>query len=391
MQKKYKIGLITYDKPHKKSIDLFFKLLSNNYTDITILVVPFKNYKIRNTKFKHRPSMTNIGKYGFSTLKSQYNLKIKKLKSIRDYDDLDVVLIGGSNILPSNLIIPNLIINCHSGLIPSVRGLDSFKWAIHDKEIIGNTLHYIDEYADMGKVIAQRITYVDKNDTLEGVAQRHYDSEIDMLSNFENLTNNGIYYVLPKKKIKKRMDNKTEEKIFKRFDEYKKNFKKLKLKFEKKFQSATIFHNFSNEVKNVSFGKNCTIVQPVNMYGCKLGNNVFIGPFVEITKGVKIGNDTRISSHSFLCELVKIGSKCFIAHGVMFINDTFSSGNLGGSVVNWKSTNIGNKVLIGTNSTILPVEIIEGCVIGAGSVVTKDCKIKGVYAGNPAKLIRKLK
>ena len=121
-----------------------------------------------------------------------------------------------------------------------------------------------------------------------------------------------------------------------------------------------------------------------------MGDNVFVGPFVEITKGVEIGNNTRISSHSFICELVLIGENCFIAHGVMFTNDLFKKGTLGGNASNWLTTNIGDKVLIGSNSTILPVKIISGCVIGAGSVVTKDCLIKGIYAGNPAKLLRKL-
>jgi acetyltransferase-like isoleucine patch superfamily enzyme len=145
-----------------------------------------------------------------------------------------------------------------------------------------------------------------------------------------------------------------------------------------------------NQIRKVKFGENCKIVEPVNLYECNLGNNVFVGPFVEITKGVTIGDHTRISSHSFLCELVSIGKNCFIAHGVMFTNDTFKNGKLGGSVENWKTTNIGDNVLIGSNATILPVEIISECVIGAGSVVTKDCKIKGVYAGNPAKLIKRL-
>ena len=145
-----------------------------------------------------------------------------------------------------------------------------------------------------------------------------------------------------------------------------------------------------NLIRDVSFGKNCKIIEPVNLYECNLGNNVFVGPFVEITKGVTIGDNTRISSHSFICELVSIGKNCFIAHGVMFTNDLFKNGKLGGSVENWFSTIIGDDVLIGSNSTILPVNIVSGCVIGAGSVVTRDCKIKGVYAGNPAKLLRKL-
>ncbi len=143
-------------------------------------------------------------------------------------------------------------------------------------------------------------------------------------------------------------------------------------------------------IKNVSLGNNVKIIEPTNIYGCKLGSNCFVGPFVEIQKNVIIGKNTRISSHSFICELVTIGNDCFIGHGVMFTNDLFKNGKLGGNVKNWKKTLIGNKVLIGSNATILPVTIVSGCVIGAGSVVTKNCKIKGIYAGNPAKLIRKL-
>ena len=145
-----------------------------------------------------------------------------------------------------------------------------------------------------------------------------------------------------------------------------------------------------SKIRKVKSGKNCKIVQPVNLYECELGDNVFVGPFVEITKGVSIGNNTRISSHSFICELVTIGENCFIGHGVMFTNDLFKNGKLGGSKKNWFKTKIENNVLIGSNATILPVKICKGSVIGAGSVVTKDIKVKGIYAGNPAKLLRKL-
>ena len=145
-----------------------------------------------------------------------------------------------------------------------------------------------------------------------------------------------------------------------------------------------------NLIRDVSFGKNCSIIEPVNLYECKLGDNIFVGPFVEIAKGVEIGNNTKISSHSYICELVTIGENCFIAHGVMFTNDLFKTGSLGGKKENWFKTNIEHNVLIGSNSTILPVNICSGTVIGAGSVVTKDINIKGIYAGNPAKLIRLL-
>ena len=144
------------------------------------------------------------------------------------------------------------------------------------------------------------------------------------------------------------------------------------------------------KTRDVKFGKNCKIIEPVNLYECELGNDVFIGPFVEITKGVKIGDGTRISTHTFICELVTIGKNCFVGHGVMFTNDLFKNGKLGGDKKNWFPTKIGNDVLIGSGSTILPVKFCDGAVIGAGSVVTKDINQKGIYAGNPAKIIRKL-
>ena len=143
-------------------------------------------------------------------------------------------------------------------------------------------------------------------------------------------------------------------------------------------------------IKNVSLGNNVKIIEPTNIYGCKLGSNCFVGPFVEIQKNVIIGKNTIISSHSFICELVKIGQNCFIGHGFFFTNDLFKNDKLNRKEKNWKKTNIGNNVLIGSNSTILPVKITSGCIIGAGSVVTKNLLIKGVYAGNPAKLLRKI-
>lgn len=145
----------------------------------------------------------------------------------------------------------------------------------------------------------------------------------------------------------------------------------------------------SAQIKDVDFGTNVKVVQPVNLYGCTIGDDCFIGPFVEIQKTVTIGNKTRVQSHSFICELVTIGSNCFIGHGVMFINDLFDSGGpAGGDKTKWKSTVIGDNVSIGSNATILPVSICDGVVIGAGAVVTKDITKKGIYAGNPARLMR---
>lgn len=145
------------------------------------------------------------------------------------------------------------------------------------------------------------------------------------------------------------------------------------------------------QIKDVAFGTNVKVVQPVNLYGCAIGDDCFIGPFVEIQRKVTIGKKNRIQSHSFICELVTIGDNCFIGHGVMFINDLFDTGGpAGGDQTKWKSTVIGNHVSIGSNATILPVSICDGVVIGAGAVVTKDISQKGIYAGNPARMIRSL-
>lgn len=146
------------------------------------------------------------------------------------------------------------------------------------------------------------------------------------------------------------------------------------------------------QIRDVKFGKNVKIVEPVNIYEAELGENCFVGPFVEIQKGVKIGANTRIQSHVFVCELVTIGENCFISHGAMFINDTFESGGpAGGDKSKWKSTNIGNNVSIGTNATIMPVSICDNVVIGAGAVVTKNISEPGIYAGNPARKLKDLK
>ena len=144
-------------------------------------------------------------------------------------------------------------------------------------------------------------------------------------------------------------------------------------------------------VRDISCGTNVTIIEPSNIYGCRLDNDVFVGPFVEIQKKVTIGERTRVQSHSFICELVTIGQDCFIGHGVMFINDTFSTGGPArGKVELWKSTEIGNNVSIGSNATIMPVKICNDVVIGAGAVVVKSIEQPGVYVGSPAKKIRDL-
>jgi acetyltransferase-like isoleucine patch superfamily enzyme len=146
------------------------------------------------------------------------------------------------------------------------------------------------------------------------------------------------------------------------------------------------------EIKaDVIFGRNVVVHRPSNLYGCEIGDDVMIGPFVEIQCGARVGRGSRIQSHCFICEMVSIGEDCFVSHGVMFVNDTFASG--GPARVDrtlWKSTVIGNGVSIGTGATILPVTVCANVVIGAGAVVTRNIDVPGIYAGNPARLLRRL-
>jgi acetyltransferase-like isoleucine patch superfamily enzyme len=144
-------------------------------------------------------------------------------------------------------------------------------------------------------------------------------------------------------------------------------------------------------IVDVVFGRNVRLVQPCNLYGCEIGDDCAIGPFVEIQRGVRIGARTKVQSHSFICELVEIGEDCFIGHGVMFTNDLFKGGGpAGGDRSLWQATRIGDRVSIGSSATILPVRICDGAVIGAGSVVTRDIDAPGIYAGTPARLLRPL-
>jgi acetyltransferase-like isoleucine patch superfamily enzyme len=142
-------------------------------------------------------------------------------------------------------------------------------------------------------------------------------------------------------------------------------------------------------IRNVQFGANVTVVEPVNIYDCAIGDASFVGPFVEIQRDVVIGKRCKIQSHAFICELVSIGDDCFISHGAKFINDPFAIGGPArGNRKLWRHTHVGNNVCIGTNATIMPVAICDRVVVGAGAVVTKPITESGIYVGNPARFLR---
>lgn len=138
--------------------------------------------------------------------------------------------------------------------------------------------------------------------------------------------------------------------------------------------------------RNCKLGKNVVIKEPVNIYGCEIGDNTFIGPFVEIQKGVTIGKNCRIQSHTFICENTFIGDNVFIGHGVMFTNDKYPKVNN----KKWEPeiTIVSDGVSIGSNATLLSVMIGENALVGAGSVVTKGVGPKTTVVGNPARELK---
>jgi len=138
--------------------------------------------------------------------------------------------------------------------------------------------------------------------------------------------------------------------------------------------------------KNVKLGREVKIPFPelVNLYGCTLGDDVFVGPFVEIQNDVEIENESRIQSHSFVCSKVRIGKKVFVSHGVTFINDRYPMRK---DSKDWEETIVEDEVVIGSNATILPCRIGKRALVGAGAVVIKDVPAGKIVSGNPARVI----
>ena len=138
-------------------------------------------------------------------------------------------------------------------------------------------------------------------------------------------------------------------------------------------------------IRDCVIGKGTKIWNFVNIYECEIGRDSMVGTFVEIQAGVKIGDRTRVQSHTFICEMVTVGNDVFVGHGVMFINDTMPPQP---DRNQWRSTTIEDGASIGSNVTILPVVVGRDAVVGAGATVTKDVPPGAVVAGCPARILR---
>jgi acetyltransferase-like isoleucine patch superfamily enzyme len=146
------------------------------------------------------------------------------------------------------------------------------------------------------------------------------------------------------------------------------------------------------QLNNVEFGKNVVVHPFTNLYGCSVGDNTRIGPFVEVQRGAVIGSNCKIQSHTFICDGVTLEDEVFVGHGVMFVNDKFphattDTGELQ-TDADWTllQTRVERGAAIGSGAVILGgLTIGAGSLVGAGAVVTRDVAPGATVAGNPAK------
>lgn len=220
-----RIGLITYDTPHLKTEQLLAALWVRGERELTLLGLPFRPRPQRPVRFAHRPEMAE-GAHP-AELAAHFDLPWMPLPDAAVLPaGFDVLLVAGAGLLPAEVIREVPIVNAHPGLIPAVRGLDSFKWAIHDQMPLGNTLHLIDEAIDAGRHLAAVRTPVLASDTIERLARRHYALELELLANFARHLREpeAAPSDLPVRPSRKRMPVEDEERMLDAFDAYKARF-----------------------------------------------------------------------------------------------------------------------------------------------------------------------
>ena len=217
------VTIITYDSSHSKTADIFFQLRGDGEVEISFLLVPFTKRPDRDVLLNHRPDQF-VGPR-IRDIADYYGLNIWEYNDRAEaVSQSDYLIIGGANLLEPELANCGKIINGHAGLIPLVRGLDAFKWAILNSAPIGNTLHFIDEHADAGSVIHQELTPLFYDDTLESFAERHYKIEICMLARFSDYLKRGRKLDHPVMQPKKRMPLELEREMIAAFPAYRQKY-----------------------------------------------------------------------------------------------------------------------------------------------------------------------
>jgi phosphoribosylglycinamide formyltransferase-1 len=218
------VALITYDCPHLKTEQVFTALLRKDYR-YAFYALPFKARNKRDPLFQHRPEQSEA--VAPRVLAAKHGIPYTVCESDREIPgSADVHLILGAGILSAECVAGKRVINCHPGIIPASRGLDSFKWAILEMKPLGVTLHYIDERVDEGEVIAVQGTEVYESDTLATLARRHYENEIDILARFDEFLEapRNPFADLARGEARMRMPREKEQQLIDAAPEYVKSY-----------------------------------------------------------------------------------------------------------------------------------------------------------------------
>lgn len=219
-----KLGIITYNFPHLKTEQVMLRLLPQG-RQFKIYALPFTPRKPRETLFAHRPEQSNAAspvviakKHGIPYLLCQADTDIPS--------ECDIYLLLGAGLLSPECVTDKRIINCHPGIIPSSRGLDSFKWALYEMKPLGVTLHFLDAEVDAGEILSVVPTVVYEKDTLAALAHRHYENEIDCLSRFEEFFQkpDNPFAGIAAGEARKRMPQDKEREMIERFSGYVQKF-----------------------------------------------------------------------------------------------------------------------------------------------------------------------
>jgi phosphoribosylglycinamide formyltransferase-1 len=215
-----KICLLTYDAPHLKTAQVFNGLLNRGFSTIDFLLMPFERRPEREVVFQHRPfQFCGPAPQSLAGYAGSKTFAYEQWRSV--LGEYDHFIVCGSNLIETDFANSGKVLNVHAGLIPAVRGLDSFKWAIFDGKPLGNTLHIIDENTDAGEVLGHCRTPVFLEDDLQTLANRHYENEIWMLVNFDAVMEKANRLTLTVGEPTKRMPSGVEQEMVRKFDAYK--------------------------------------------------------------------------------------------------------------------------------------------------------------------------
>lgn len=369
------INILTYTTPHRKTFDTLCMLKANGYSEVNVWAVPMSYQKRYQPLIEHRPKNWNSSKEMIGFLASSY-------QEIKDYSEIDttgIFLCCGAGILPGEFLKKHTVINVYPGYIPNVRGLDAYKWAIFENQPIGVTTHIIGDELDAGEIIERRTISVGEMDTFHSVAQRVYETEIEMLVDAIKKVDEPHEYVsgsgFP---VRKRMPHEKEVLLLERFEQYK-----------EKHKPAYFIHESSYIDSGVTVGNGTYIWHFSHIQrGASIGENCILGQNVNISNDVTIGNGCKIQNNVSIYKGVTLEDYVFCGPSCVFTNVLTPRAEFSTDYGDYTKTLVKHGASIGANATIVcGVTIGEYALIGAGAVVTKDVPDYALVVGAPAKVV----